>query len=115
ADAVTFHEAAAQVAPGSTSGNFQLMQPALFSLLSLAALYGTLAAFLRRDWRVLPLLAWLLVTTYLLLRQYPLFWHHMVALEPPFIALAVLGVAEPASYKALFARVKLSQLAPIMT
>ena len=115
ADAVTFHEAAAKVAPGTTSGNFQLMQPALFSLLGLAALYGTLTAFLRRDWRVLPLLAWLLVTAYLLLRQYPLFWHHMVALEPPFIALAVLGVAKPAGYQALFARVKQSELAPVVT
>jgi 4-amino-4-deoxy-L-arabinose transferase-like glycosyltransferase len=115
ADVVTFHEAAAKVDPGTMSSNFQLMKSVLFSLLSLAALYGMLAAFLRRDWRVLPLLAWLLVTTYLLLRQYPLFWHHMVALEPPFIALAVLGVAEPASYKALFARVKLRQLAPTVT
>jgi 4-amino-4-deoxy-L-arabinose transferase-like glycosyltransferase len=115
AQVVTFHEVAAKVAPGTTSGNFRLMEPALFSLLSLAALYGTLTAFLRRDWRALPLLVWLLVTTYLLLRQYPLFYHHLVALEPPFIALAVLGVAKPASYQALFARVKLRKLAPIVT
>lgn len=115
AQVVTFHQAATKVVHDTMSSNFLLMEPALFSLVSLAALYGALTAFLRRDWRVLPLLAWLLATTYLLLRQYPLFSHHLVALEPPFIALAILGVAKPASYQALLARVKLRKLASTVT
>jgi 4-amino-4-deoxy-L-arabinose transferase-like glycosyltransferase len=104
ASVVTFHEAAAKTLPGTLRGNFHQMEPTLFSLLTLAAIYGTLTALLRRDWRVLPLLAWLLATFILLLIQHPLFNHHLIALEPPFIALAVLGVVEPAQYRSVLAR-----------
>jgi len=99
ASVITFHQVAAKVQPGTLRGNFHQMKPALFTLLTLAAVYGTLTAFARKDWRVLPLLAWLLVTVILLLLQHPLFLHHLIALEPPFIVLAVLGVVKPAEYK----------------
>jgi 4-amino-4-deoxy-L-arabinose transferase-like glycosyltransferase len=117
---VTFHEVAGQDLPGSMLGNYHQLRPALISLLTLAAVYGTLAALLRKDWRVIPLLSWLLVTFILLLRQHPLFHHHFIALEPPFIALAILGVAEPTPYKVTLARLytargNLEMLAPWIT
>ena len=99
AGVITFHQVAAKVQAGTLRGNFHQMKPALFTLLALAAVYGTLTALARKDWRVLPLLAWLLVTIMLLLLQHPLFRHHLIALEPPFIVLAVLGVAKPSEYK----------------
>jgi 4-amino-4-deoxy-L-arabinose transferase-like glycosyltransferase len=113
---VTFHEVAAKTLPGTVVGNLHIMKPTLFSALGATAFYGTLTACLRRDWRVLPLLAWLLATIFLLARQYPLFNHHMIALEPPFIALAILGVVEPAYYKEVWlAKFKLVNLAPYIT
>jgi len=51
-----------------------------------------LVAFLRRDWRVIPLLAWLLATIFFLWQLVPLLPHHLVALTPPLIALAVIGI-----------------------
>ncbi len=95
--AVTFHSDAAQVYSTSTTqqDNFATIQGALTSLLTLTALYGIAAALLRRDWRVIPLIAWLLATLYLLWHQVPLFQHHLIALTPPLIALAVMGISEP--------------------
>ncbi len=73
--------------------NLTLILPTLLSLLGVAALYGIIAALLRRDWRVLPLLAWLVATLFVLWRQAPLFPHHLVALVPPLAALAIMGIA----------------------
>lgn len=73
-------------------GNLALLRPALLSLTGVAALYGTVAALLRRDWRVLPLLAWLVATLFVLVRQAPLFPHHLVALVPPLTILAIMGI-----------------------
>jgi 4-amino-4-deoxy-L-arabinose transferase-like glycosyltransferase len=60
-------------------------------LLPLAALLGLIVALWRRDWRVLPLLAWLLATLFLLWQQRPLFSHHLIALVPSYIGLAILA------------------------
>jgi 4-amino-4-deoxy-L-arabinose transferase-like glycosyltransferase len=89
---ITFHNNAAQVYSSSQQANISTIQAALTSLLSLAAFFGIVAALLRRDWRVIPLIAWLLATLYLLWHQVPLFQHHLVALTPPLIALAVMGI-----------------------
>lgn len=105
---VTFHQVAGAAVPGTLDANLIRLEPALFSPLTLVAIYGTLVALLRRDWLVVPLLAWLLVTLFLLATFHPLFPHHIIALEPPLIALAVLGVAGGASYRPAFHR--LSQL-----
>ena len=61
-------------------------------VLILAAFLGTLVALLRRNWKVVPLLAWLLVSLYLLWITTPLFYRHLIALVPPLIGLAVLGL-----------------------
>ncbi len=98
---IFFHTGATTVAGSSQQGNITLIENALYSILTLAALYGTLAALLRMDWRVLPLLAWLFVTIFLLWRQVPLFTHHLVILTPPLIALAVIGIGRmPAAFQA---------------
>ena len=98
---IFYHTNAGTVAASSQQGNISTIEHALYSILTLAALYGTLAALLRRDWRVLPLLAWLFVTIFLLWRQVPLFGHHLVILTAPLVALAVMGIGDmPATIKA---------------
>lgn len=102
---ITFHSDATAILSNTPEGkalspesNIQLIRQGLSGLLTLAALYGTGAALLRRDWLVLPLIAWLLATLYFLWRLFPLFQHHLVALAPPLIALAVIGIASPSTY-----------------
>ncbi len=109
---VTFHQVAGKAMPGTVDGNLAALEPALISPLALVAVYGALSAFLRKDWQVLPLLAWLLATLVLLLTFHPLFTHHVIALEPPLIALAVLSVAGRASYKSAFSRLSRLRFAP---
>lgn len=92
---ITFHNDASSVLSSMQQGNAAIIEQALTTFLTLAALYGVVAALLRRDWRVIPLIAWLLATIYLLWHQVPLFQHHLVALTPPLVALAVLGIADP--------------------
>ncbi|HKV57335.1 MAG TPA: hypothetical protein VJO32_03605, partial [Ktedonobacteraceae bacterium] len=116
---VTFHTSAGTLLSGDaqsgqTSNTFKL-ETALATLLTLAALYGSVVALLRRDWRVLPLLGWLLATAFLLWRQVPLFPHHFVSLMPPLIALAVMGIAEPAVYKRTFASASSASMVMILT
>lgn len=123
---VTFHNAASQVTvcdlgvnysklpPYDLGANFLKMAPQLFSFLGLPACYGIFSAFVRKDWRVLPLLAWLLVTVLVLLFQNPLFQHHLIALVPPFIALAVLGFAGPSTSTILLSGPKGKRFAPLL-
>ena len=66
----------------------------LLSPLGAAALIGTIAALLKRDWLVLPLLAWLLASAYLLWQQTPLFTHHMVILVPVLVGLTIFALDE---------------------
>ena len=89
---ITFHTTAAQVYGSSQQANIATIQNALTSLLTITALFGMVAALLRRDWRVVPLLAWFFATLYLLWHQAPLFPHHLIAVTPPLIALAVIGI-----------------------
>ena len=89
---ITFHSTAAQVYSGSQQANFSIIQNALTSFLTFTAFFGMVAAFIRRDWRVVPLIAWFFATLYLLWHQVPLFQHHLIALTPPLIALAIMGI-----------------------
>ena len=93
---ITFHSTAAQVYSYSQQQNIATIQSVLTSLLTLTAFFGMLAALVRRDWRVLPLIAWFVATLYLLWHQVPLFQHHLIALTPPLIALAVIGIGNRA-------------------
>src|SRR5438876_7415439 len=89
---VTFHDAAGVTFKATQSKNIPLIGTMLISFTALAAFYGTVVALLRRDWRVLPLLAWFLVTVIMLWRYVPLFSHHLVVLGPPLVGLAAIGI-----------------------
>lgn len=89
---ISFHFAAGKAMRFTQSGNPAIIVTGLTSLLALVALYGTVVAFWRRDWRVLPLLGWFLASLFLLWDQVPLFPHHLVILVPPLISLAIMGL-----------------------
>ncbi|HXZ04023.1 MAG TPA: glycosyltransferase family 39 protein, partial [Ktedonobacteraceae bacterium] len=55
---ITFHSTAAKVYSYSQQANISTIQTALTSLLTLTAFFGMASALLRRDWRVVPLIAW---------------------------------------------------------
>jgi len=89
-EVITFHTTAIKVS--STTGNTRTIRDFLLqNALSYTALYGTIVALWRRDWRVVPLLVWLLALIYLLLQQAPLFAHHLVVLVPSLIGLSIMG------------------------
>ncbi|MEO8972675.1 MAG: phospholipid carrier-dependent glycosyltransferase [Ktedonobacteraceae bacterium] len=94
---VTFHTHAGTIfgqQPGIIALKKQYFQTFFTSqfALILAACLGTLIALIRRNWKVVPLLAWLLVSLYLLWITTPLFYRHLIALVPPLIGLAILGL-----------------------
>ena len=89
-DVISFH--AQSLSLFGRAENSKLVRQILLSVLGLAALYGTLVALLWRDWRVIPLIVWLAGTAFWLWRLVPLFPHHLGALTPPLIALAVIGI-----------------------
>jgi 4-amino-4-deoxy-L-arabinose transferase-like glycosyltransferase len=64
------------------------------AFLSVAALLAAILALIRRDWRVIPLLAWLMATIVLLAMQVPLFPRHVIVLVPPLIAISVSGLGD---------------------
>jgi 4-amino-4-deoxy-L-arabinose transferase-like glycosyltransferase len=89
---VTFHTDAGHFYKGEQIHNFDTMHGLLTSIIALTALVGTILALWRKDWRVFPLLAWLIATIVMLWSQVPLFHHHLVALIPPLISLAVINL-----------------------
>ena len=89
---ISFHVAAGRVLKASQVQNPSIIFGGFASWLTVIALYGTIVALIRRDWRVIPLLGWLLATLYLLWAEVPLFQHHLVILVAPLIALAVMGI-----------------------
>ncbi|HLI06857.1 MAG TPA: glycosyltransferase family 39 protein [Ktedonobacteraceae bacterium] len=92
ADIVYFHTAANTVYQSAQANNLNVMRGLLTSIMAAAACYGMIVALLRGDWRVLPLIGWLLGSIYLLYDQVPLFHHHLVILIPPMAGLAVIGI-----------------------
>lgn len=100
---ITFHNVAK--ATQSRGGNLRTLLTFFLSPLGFAALFGSIIALLKKDWRVLPLLGWTLASTLLLWQQQPLFLHHLVILVPAFIALTVMGLGTlPTSKKELALR-----------
>ncbi|HTK11344.1 MAG TPA: glycosyltransferase family 39 protein [Ktedonobacteraceae bacterium] len=92
ADMVTLHTASALFYKAEQAQNIVMMHGILTSISAIAALVGIILALLRKDWRVLPLIAWLLVTIIMLWLQVPLFHHHLVALIPPLLSLVVINL-----------------------
>jgi 4-amino-4-deoxy-L-arabinose transferase and related glycosyltransferases of PMT family len=89
---VSFHSAA--TGSGSRAGNSSEVLGFLFSPLGVVAFIGLIVACYRRDWRVLPFLVWLIVSSLFLWRQVPLFAHHLVILVPTLIGLSVFALDE---------------------
>nr|BBH89485.1 hypothetical protein KTC_42360 [Thermosporothrix sp. COM3] len=90
---VSFHVVAGDALKQEHSKNFGAIRSLLTGFLTFPALIGAVIACLRKDWRVLPLIAWTLATIYVLWQQVPLFPHHYVAITVPLISLAVIGLA----------------------
>lgn len=89
---ITFHTDAGTLFKATQTDNLLKMQNLLTSPTAYIALFSTIVALARRDWRVIPLLAWLGATVYMLWLQTPLFHHHLVALIPPLVSLAIVGI-----------------------
>ncbi len=91
---VSFHLAAGQSFPTSASQNWQILwhnfgQDTPLVLLSLL---GVIVGLPRGRWAVLIGCAWTLVALVILLRQTPLFPHHLVLLIPGLALTAALGL-----------------------
>ncbi len=95
---VKFHLAAAVKATGATGiAKVDILRSffATNSALTAAAIVGAVMTILRRDWRLVVLLAWLVATLIVLAALTPLFSHHVIVLVPPLIALIALGFDYP--------------------
>jgi 4-amino-4-deoxy-L-arabinose transferase-like glycosyltransferase len=91
---VMFHLAAKRAMIALQSGNIDTLT-AFFSAnraLTIAAIISIPVTIMGRDWRILPLLAWFLVTLILLTIQVPLWPRHAIVLIPPLIALIALSL-----------------------
>ncbi len=91
-DMVTFHTVASSVFRATRADNTATLRHFLNTPLTYLACFSTLVALWRRDWRVIPLLGWFIATAILIWQQTPLFQHHLVALAPPLVALAIMGL-----------------------
>jgi 4-amino-4-deoxy-L-arabinose transferase-like glycosyltransferase len=91
---VKFHLAAKKMMIASESENVHTLGQFFFAnrVLATAAIIGVAVAVMRRDWRIVPLLAWFLTTLILLRVQLPLWPRHAIVLIPPLIAIVVLGL-----------------------
>lgn len=90
---VTFHTDAGTLFKATQPDNFLRMQGLLTSVPAYVGLFSIIVAVIRRDWRIIPLLAWLGATIYMLWLQAPLFHHHLVFLIPPILSLAIVGIS----------------------
>jgi 4-amino-4-deoxy-L-arabinose transferase-like glycosyltransferase len=89
-----YHLAAHQSASVAQSTKTDILRNffATNEVLTAAAVLGAFVTILRRDWRMVPLLAWLLTTLIALESLVPLFSRHAIALIPPLIGIVVLGL-----------------------
>lgn len=88
---VTFHLVAAQVESASLAHNAKIIAGGMKTL-GVPALLALALAYWRRSWAVIPPLLWLLASAAFLVRQNPLFDHHIVLVIPCLALLAALGV-----------------------
>lgn len=93
-DMVGYHLTAATLFEQSYGGNLAAVARFLaHSGTAYVAGFGLVMATLLREWRALPLVAWLLATIALLVHQVPLFPHHLVALIPPLLGVSALAAS----------------------
>lgn len=88
---VTFHLVAAHVESASLAHNAKIIAGGMKTL-GAPALLTLGLAYWRRSWVVVPALLWLLASAAFLVRQDPLFDHHIVLVIPCLALLGALGV-----------------------
>lgn len=91
---VSFHLAAEQSFPSTMSQNWQIIWLNFGQEIPLVllALPGMIIGLLRQRWHVLIGVAWTLAALVILLRQAPLFPHHLVLLIPGLALTAAIGL-----------------------
>jgi 4-amino-4-deoxy-L-arabinose transferase-like glycosyltransferase len=91
---VMFHLAAKRELITSQGGNIDTLADFFIvnRALAAAAMVSVAVAVMGRDWRILPLLGWFLVTLILVSIQVPLWPRHAIVLIPPLIGLVALGL-----------------------
>lgn len=92
--AVGFHLAAASAVSRGLGYNAALIWNTALPALVIVALIVLLLWMRRSAWNMLPPLVWLLASLVLLLRQQPLFDHHVALLIPPLALLAGIVVGD---------------------
>ena len=100
---VSFHLAAEQSFPSTLSQNWQIIWHNFAADIPLVVLtlLGVIVGLLRRRWYVLIGGAWTLAALVILLRQAPLFPHHLVLLIPGLALTAAIGLMPaPATFTA---------------
>jgi hypothetical protein len=88
---VRFHLAAARVEPAGILHNAKIIAGSMKTL-GIPALLALGLALWRRAWRMVPPLLWLGASGLFLLRQAPLFDHHIVLVIPCLALIAALGL-----------------------
>jgi len=91
---VAFHIAARGAVGSSESRNIYVLYHFVIdnAVLGIGAAAGIVVAARRHDWRIVPLVAWVLVTCTILLMQIPLFPRHAIMLIPPLAAMSALAL-----------------------
>ncbi len=91
---IAFHLAASQSFASTLNQNLQIILISSVSEypLALLAFSGLVIGLLRRRWHVLTAGIWTLASLVLLLRQEPLFSHHLVLFVPGLVLTAALGL-----------------------
>lgn len=86
---VTFHLIAEQTQNRGLGTNLQVLVTSGGEYpLVIVALVATVVLARQRAWRIAPLVLWVLASLALLLKQQPLFAHHVVLIVPPLALLA---------------------------
>ncbi len=90
---IAFHLAAGQSFASTLSQNLHtLLAAATERPLALIALLGFVIGLIRRRWHVLTAGVWVLAALIILLRQAPLFPHHLVLVIPGLVLSAAIGL-----------------------
>lgn len=91
-DLVLSHLRAGQAVAAGPANNLKLLILRREEPLEALALLGVVLALLRRDRRIIPPLAWVVVSVVAVLFYKPLFPHHLVMLTPPLALVAAVGL-----------------------
>ncbi|HEY7356199.1 MAG TPA: glycosyltransferase family 39 protein [Ktedonobacterales bacterium] len=97
---IAFHLAADQSYASTLSQNPQTLLGIITEYpLAILALLGIMLGLVRRRWHILTAAAWTLASLVILLRQSPLFTHHVALLVPALALSAAIGLTPAASQR----------------